>query len=294
MANSGLLTRPPLQADISDPPFQPHTAVISAKRDIILSPANSNVPEAVPDADRWRAAQSYEQGWWSSMATQISSGSTSQLSWYKWRADQLKTWLETLGLNELTAGNARVLEVGSGPVGLVSYFPGRERIALDPLQGFYASDPVLSALRDQHVDYRTGVGEKIPCDSNSIDLLVIDNCIDHVQNVTGVMDELFRVVRPGGILYLSVNSRIKVGYYMHRMLSRLRIDRGHPHTFTPPRAARLIQKHGFEIVDTRVTSALKAFVDDIRGPGARSRLKALLAVTEFPLFYIARKPSSTR
>jgi SAM-dependent methyltransferase len=240
--------------------------------------------------ERWTAAQQYERGYWASVAERIASGDAPQLEWYQWRAEQLTERLRGLGLAHVADGRARVLEVGSGPVGLVTFFPGRDRIAVDPLHDFYGQDRVLSALRNPAVAYRQGLGEAVPCETGSCDLVVIENCIDHVQNVAGVMSELVRVLRPGGVLYLTVNSRTRGGYYVHRLLSRLQIDRGHPHTFTPSRAAALIERYGFEIVQSEAGSAVAAHVEDLRNPRAQKRLKAMIGVSEFLLTYVAVKP----
>ena len=245
-------------------------------------------------SDRWKAAQQYEQGYWRSVAAKIGRGATGQLDWYRTRAERLVQRLARLGFGHVTTGNARVLEVGSGPIGLVTFFPGSERISVDPLHGFYSAEPTLSALRDPAVQYRQGSGERVPCESNWCDLLVIENCIDHVQNVHGVMTELSRVLKPGGVLYLTVNSRTRGGYYVHRLLSLLRIDRGHPHTFTMSRAASLLRRYGFDIVEQHAGSALQVHLEDLRGPGARSRFKALAGVSEFVLTFVARKPQNDR
>jgi SAM-dependent methyltransferase len=193
---------------------------------------------------RWVAAQHYERDFWADTSSQIARGSVSQFDWYRWRAEQLAARLHELGLGYLTRGDASVLEVGSGPVGIVSYFPGGVRVAVDPLNSFYGADPVLCAMRSPGVDFRTGLGEDVPCATGSCDLVIIENCIDHVQDVHGVGRELNRVLRPGGVLYLNVNCRTAAGYYVHRAMSRLRIDTGHPHTFTPSRALAFVRRHG--------------------------------------------------
>jgi SAM-dependent methyltransferase len=238
---------------------------------------------------RWAAAQNYEKNFWADASARISSGSVGPFDWYRERAEQLADRLRTLGFGHLTDGSASVLEVGSGPVGMVSHFVGRHRIAVDPLNTFYGNDPVLCTLRSTGVDYRTGVGENLPCDSGFCDLVIIENCIDHVQDIHGVGRELNRVLRPGGLLYLNVNCRTAGGYYVHRAMSRLRIDTGHPHTFTPNRAVAFVERHGFEPLDWEAESALASHLQDLRGPGLRSRLKALSGVSEYVFRVYARK-----
>ena len=82
-------------------------------------------PRKMPaTSDRWKAAQQYEQGYWRSVAAKIRKGATGQLNWYRTRAERLVQRLARLGFAHVTTGNARVLEVGSGPIGLVTFFPG--------------------------------------------------------------------------------------------------------------------------------------------------------------------------
>jgi SAM-dependent methyltransferase len=238
---------------------------------------------------RWVAAQDYERNFWADASSKIARGARSQFDWYRWRAEQLEQRLSALELGHLASGNATVLEVGCGPVGIVSYFPGRVRIAVDPLNSFYGTDPVLSATRSPGVDYRTGLGESVPCETGSCDLVIIENCIDHVQDIHSVGRELNRVLRPGGVLYLNVNCRTAAGYYVHRAMSRLRIDTGHPHTFTPDRAVAFVRRHGFEPLGSEAASAWTAHLNDLGAPSLRARLKALSGVSEYVFKVYARK-----
>lgn len=237
--------------------------------------------------DRWKSAQSYELGYWEAQGRRIADGTASQLDWYRWRADQLEKRLRNLGLDYLADGDARMVEVGSGPIGILTYFPAAERIAVDPLAEEYARSQTLCELRNPEVTYRKGVGEELPCPDEHYDMAAIENCIDHVQDADAVMRELVRVLRPGGILYLTVNNRTRVGYWVHRLLSRLRIDRGHPYTFTPRRTAKLLERHGFKIVELQKGSFLRAWREDILAEGARAKLKAILGISEYLVSVVA-------
>jgi SAM-dependent methyltransferase len=194
-------------------------------------------------------------------------------------------------LGTLTDGSARVLEVGGGPVGVASFFPSTGAVLVDPLESFYGSNEVLRKLRNPRAEYVTGRGESLPVESGEFDLAIIENCIDHVQDAEGVMRELWRILRPAGVLYLTVNCRSKTGYVVHRALSSLRLDPGHPHTFTPPRVAALLRRHGFEPVDTEIGSYEEARREDRASPIRRARLKALLGVSEYVTSVISRKRS---
>ncbi|MEM7414160.1 MAG: class I SAM-dependent methyltransferase [Gemmatimonadota bacterium] len=231
--------------------------------------------------DRWKKAQEYEQGYWESEAQNIAEGDSRRLDFYGWRADQLVTRLNELGLDRLTGGDCSVLEIGTGPVGLVAYFPAAERVAVDPLEGYYGSDPNLTALRTEGVSYREGVGEELPVEDDSMDLVVMENCIDHTQDPDVVMNEISRVLKPGGVVYLTVNCRTPLGYGVHRVLSKLAVDAGHPHTYTSSRARAIVLEHpDFESRHLKSESYGAALVGDLRG-SARDKVKAVLGVSEF-------------
>lgn len=238
---------------------------------------------------RWEHAQEYEAGFWHSAAEGITSGETSELEWYGWRADELEKRLRSLGLDEMADGNAVVLEIGSGPVGVTSYFPGSAKYAVDPLQGFYSSQETLTGPRAKDVVYIQGVGESLSFADRSCDLVIIENCIDHVKSVSQVMSEIRRVLRAGGVLYLTVNCRTRVGYYVHRALSKLEVDPGHPHTFTPGRIRRLIEDFDFHIDWIDAESYTASTLSDLRTPTLRARAKALLGISEFTASLVARK-----
>jgi len=237
---------------------------------------------------RWQRAQRYESGYWDALATRIAEGSVSQLEWYRWRAEQLVLRLRSLGLEHLTDGCARVVEVGSGPVGVVAFFPAAERVAIDPLEPHYARNATLTALRDPAVEYRQGSAEALPSESAHYDLAIIENCIDHVRDVRAAMRQLKRALTASGTLYLTVNCRTRWGYVVHRVLSRLRVDAGHPYTFTPRRVQWLLRDHGFRPLQFEVGSYAEARRADLAAPERRARLKGLIGISEYVVSTVAQ------
>lgn len=237
---------------------------------------------------RWQRAQRYERDYWESLACHIAAGSVSQLDWYRWRAEQLVLRLRSLNLAHLTDGPARVIEVGCGPIGVVGFFPAAERVAIDPLEPYYASNATLTALREPTVDYRAGSVEALPCESHRYDLAIMENCIDHVRDVAAAMRELRRALSAAGTLYLTVNCRTRFGFAVHRALSRLRVDAGHPHTFTPGRVNRLLRNHRFTTLQLEAGSYADARRADLAAPERRARLKAMLGISEFIVSAVAQ------
>lgn len=86
-----------------------------------------------------------------------------------------------------------LLDVGAG-AGIVPQmnFKGRARRVC-------GVDPDPRVTDNPHLDEgREGVGEHIPWDDASFDVVVADNVLEHLDNPTEVFGEVARVMRPGG------------------------------------------------------------------------------------------------
>jgi SAM-dependent methyltransferase len=236
---------------------------------------------------RWQQAQQYEQSFWQQLGDNIEAGTRDQLSWYKWRADQLEQRLRE-ACDTLPA-NSRILEIGSGPIGIVNFLTWGERYAIDPLEHFYKTRPSLVAVRRSGVTYLDGTGERLPFDSAIFDLVIIDNVIDHTSAPAIVLHEISRVLKSNGYLYLSVNVHTRWGALLHDCLARLRIDKGHPHTFTSATLGRLLKAHGFTPRLEQIEDYGKTRKADRTSPRLTDRIKGFTGMSEFSHGVICRK-----
>ena len=240
---------------------------------------------------RWRKAQEYEQGFWEGVAERAAAGSYDQISFYDWRAKDLLARLHRVGLSHVVNERSRILELGSGPVGVVGFLSGQEKVAVDPLNTYYSSDQRLTELRSPDVSYIAAGGENVPLETGQYDLVIMENCIDHTKDPDAIMREIRRLLRDDGILYLTVNGRSRPGYFMHRLLAKLALDPGHPHTYTSARFQDMIRSFGFDILELQAASWKEAWIEDLRSNTARGRLKGLLFVSEHLLSVVATKKS---
>jgi 2-polyprenyl-3-methyl-5-hydroxy-6-metoxy-1,4-benzoquinol methylase len=98
----------------------------------------------------------------------------------------------------------RVLDLGAGMGGLSTELVRRGAIVvgLEPGAGWcqIAADRVRSAGAG---DVISAVGEAIPLASESIDVIVSHQVLEHVQNPRQVIEEAFRVLKPGGHFYFA-------------------------------------------------------------------------------------------
>jgi SAM-dependent methyltransferase len=228
---------------------------------------------------RWLEAQKYERAFWQRLGDSIEAGTREQLGWYKWRAGRLEERLATIADPLFRSG--KVLEIGSGPIGIVNFLDWGERYAIDPLEHFYRTQPSLAALRTPGVTYIDGTGERLPFEAGSFTLVIIDNVIDHTYAPRTILEEIRRVLRPEGGLYLSVNVHTEWGAWLHDVLATLRIDKGHPYTFTSRVLRDLIAAHGFRVLSEQVDDYERARRADRQAPGLKQKLKGFTGLTEF-------------
>ncbi|HUR99335.1 MAG TPA: class I SAM-dependent methyltransferase [Pyrinomonadaceae bacterium] len=98
--------------------------------------------------------------------------------------------------------DARVLEVGSGAHGLIFGFGAPLGVGVDPLAVDYQR--LFPTLQKQAITV-AAVGEELPFADASFDVVLSDNVIDHAERPLAILDELARVLAPGGLLYFTVN-----------------------------------------------------------------------------------------
>lgn len=231
-------------------------------------------------ATRWDKAQEYEKAYWKGVAEKIAAGAGNRLSWYRNNAAKYKA-LILPHLRRPAETVDKVVEVGSGPIGLATFFDLGRRYAVDPLADFYAQYETLSDLRDPAVGYVATQGEKLPFGDAEADIVLIENVLDHTQRPDLVMEEIRRVLRPDGVLFFKVNIRTPVGTAIHRVLSKTNIDKGHPHSYSHGKIRRTLESHGFEIRWEHVDDHPTARRADWNSKRWKDRAKAILGISEF-------------
>lgn len=98
--------------------------------------------------------------------------------------------------------DARVIEVGSGAHGLIFYFGASRGIGIDPLAVSYRS---LFPRWQNCATTIAAVGEQLPFRAASFDVVLCDNVVDHAESPQQIVAELVRILKPGGLLYFTVN-----------------------------------------------------------------------------------------
>lgn len=107
---------------------------------------------------------------------------------------------------EITADD-KLIEVGSGAHGHVFWFGCKNSVGVDPLAVDYKN--LLPAWQTAAPTV-AAFGENLPFPSEEFDIVISDNVIDHAAHPLGVLDEIVRILKPGGLLYFTVNVHHKL------------------------------------------------------------------------------------
>jgi SAM-dependent methyltransferase len=239
-------------------------------------------------ATRWQKAQEYEKSYWRGVAKRIAEGAGSKLTWYRNNAEKYKKLIVPhLAIPEKDVG--LVVEVGSGPIGIATFLDLGRRCAVDPLADFYAEFEALSHLRDPAVRYLATPGEELPFKDGEADVVVIENVLDHTRRPDLVMNEIRRVLKTDGVLFFKVNIRTPKGTAVHRVLSKLNIDKGHPHSYSRKSIRRTLESHGFDVRFEHVDDYATSRKADLASDRLKDRAKAWLGISEFWYTAVCRK-----
>jgi len=139
----------------------------------------------------------------------------------------------------------RVLDVGCGPFGLIHYADhAAERICIDPLLPQYRRT-LPGRTPDGTQLSICAMGEALPLAEGSIDIAICHNALDHMLDPGAALEEISRVLRPGGRALLMIHTFpawLRPLYFLDRM---------HPHHFTAQSFASIVRSHlGIERCET--------------------------------------------
>jgi SAM-dependent methyltransferase len=168
----------------------------------------------------------------------------------KWTRDKMVKMGEFLSLPPVGqpgcvddwAATRSVIEIGAGPYPLIAAAAkGWKRCAaVDPIARGYVEEGLVPEVAS-HIVYVAARGESIPLPSASADMIVIENCLDHVRDPALVLGEINRLLVSGGLLWIFVD------------LSN-HVDHMHPHAMNEKKVRSLLKSAGFDSVRDEVTA----------------------------------------
>jgi SAM-dependent methyltransferase len=212
---------------------------------------------------RWGKAQSAEARFWEGIESRGLLRICASLS----------EFLRAIGAARTSSlfDDKEVLEIGCGPLGIsiASLYHGKERVRrlvkADPLPQLLlkdtaaASDKWARPLVDwveqlsREGEYIRRAGEELRFDGE-FDTVIVYNVIDHVRDPLRVLQTGHSALRNGGTILLAVDcfsvlGRLRFDHYIRRAYKGSILVDAHPHSFTPKRAAALVEAAGFRNVE---------------------------------------------
>lgn len=167
-------------------------------------------------------------------------GDAFEVVFANWQRNRLRKLSEFLGLaGEGAAGGIddwcaqrSAVEIGAGPFpALGAARKGWKRcVAVDPIARGYVEEGLVPECCG-HIVYIEGKGEAIPLPSEFADLIINENCLDHVTDPSAVVREMVRLLKPGGHLWFFVD------------LSN-HVDHMHPHAMNEQKVRALLEDVG--------------------------------------------------
>lgn len=181
---------------------------------------------------RWKTAQRHEETFQQKKAERIRGHEVHLLAERAAHAHAVRERLAPWIRLEPTT---KILEVGCGPHGIGFFLGEGEVVAVDPLADLY--DRTFAWARDgANVRTLRARGEELPFPDGTFDLVISDNVLDHTRDPRAVVAEIARVLKTGGVFYVTLN--------VHRLPFHL-VTRAHERLIAPLRTLDLLGPHPY-------------------------------------------------
>ncbi len=130
---------------------------------------------------------------------------------------------------------------------------GAAVIGVDPSEPALEIAKAHAAANHRSIDYRLGVGENLPLENRCVDCIVCVDVLEHVDDLDRVVEEISRVLKPGGLFLFDTINRtwlasmifVTFGEEILRLIPRGVHD---PAKFIKPSELRArLERRGFEV-----------------------------------------------
>lgn len=151
-------------------------------------------------------------------------------------------------LNLTDFDRQKIADIGCGPYGIIKGLAEESSQDLTIfLDTIYGIDPLVNEYlkfntlpQGNNFNYIACQGESIPLENDTLDLAFCINVIDHVENPDRVIEEIHRILKPGGEFCCAVHVVTNLSTPIRPLLFAL--DKNHPHHFTTSIILKQIEK----------------------------------------------------
>jgi SAM-dependent methyltransferase len=238
--------------------------------------------------ERWHEAQRAEREYWNwpivdpRELSRIAVNLSEAAAWVRQRfplGPPSGEWIE-IGVGPLGIGCAHFLINQEEPRPLVGVDP----LPLIPVDEISAPPPLEAMIESCRKDYQhiVAAGESTQLEGSRFGLAILHNMLDHVRDPGAVLDETYRLLRPGGIMFLRCDTSSWLGQLRFTAVTRFRRSdswhvRAHPHRFRFAELLGLVSQSGFSVLDRDPPGV--SVLHEIAGRSYRSSILAKKAVS---------------
>jgi len=185
---------------------------------------------------RWDLAQTFERSYWEYWKTVRSEAKPLIENYWARYLILLKPYVKP---------EDKILDIGCASDGLINYLSEGDKYGFDSLMDFYLSNFYMPT----DVKWIKGIGEELPFESEHFDIVISTNTLDHIQNPRKFLKETRRVLKKGGVLFLTVNCHGPFERFYRIMREKMGLGVPvHPHTFCFWHIKKMLRKISFNIV----------------------------------------------
>ncbi len=143
--------------------------------------------------------------------------------WFQGRRTTFFDMIEHVMLQEAETSNRRILEVGCGAGGMLGPLSRYGRVTGIDISHEY----MQFCVKRGHDSVVTGSGYELPFKDDSFDMVALFDVIEHIEDDIKVLQEVRRVLKPGGQVFVSVpayqflfSQNDRVAHHLRRYTSR--------------------------------------------------------------------------
>ncbi len=189
-----------------------------------------------------------------------------------------------------TPTGAVVLDIGTGQghslPKLAQRFQPSHIHALDPAPEFAAHSAAMRQACTVPVTLHEAHAEHIPLPDASVDLVLCHQTLHHIVDQVAALGEVFRVLKPGGLLLLAESTRA----YIHSWIIRLLFRHPMEAQRSAPEFLAMLHETGFNLSDERTSTPYLWWSRKDLGALEWMGLRVPLKREETLLNVVARKP----
>lgn len=200
---------------------------------------------------RWQFAQKLEIQWWKRYLSEKNPA-----EYLVWKKEYWQNLLSEINLAHLSHSQLSILDAGCGPAGIFISLESNKVKAIDPLLDAYKELEHFQPQNYPNTLFQALALEAME-DVEMYDCIFCLNAINHVADIEICYDNLYRALKPGGILVVSIDAHNSS--LLKKIFKAIPGDALHPHQFDLKEYEQFLTTRNLQITQTLLKDAGRIF-----------------------------------